>query len=59
MKNEELEKIFDRFYKADKSRNTEGFWIGLSLVKNIASIYNWKINIESEDGKGTKLVVKF
>ncbi len=59
MKNEELEKIFDRFYKADKSRNTEGFWIGLSLVKNIASIYNWKINIESEEDMGTKFLVRF
>ncbi|NDK09059.1 hypothetical protein EOM39_07525 [Candidatus Gracilibacteria bacterium] len=56
---DELEKIFDRFYKADKSRNSEGFGIGLSLVKKISLIYNWKIKIESDDGKGTKFIVKF
>jgi len=35
IKKDDLEKIFDRFYKVDKSRNSEGFWIGLSLVKKI------------------------
>lgn len=56
---DELEKIFDRFYKADKSRNSEWFGIGLSLVKKISLIYNWKIKIESDDWKGTKFIVKF
>ena len=56
---DELEKIFNRFYKADKSRNSEWFGIGLSLVKKISLIYNWKIKIESDDWKGTKFIVKF
>lgn len=56
---DELDKIFDRFYKWDKSRNSEGFGIGLSLVKKISLIYNWKIKIESDDWKGTKFIVKF
>ncbi|MFA5917144.1 MAG: HAMP domain-containing sensor histidine kinase [Candidatus Gracilibacteria bacterium] len=55
----DLPKIFDRFYKADKSRNSEGFGIGLSLVKNIADLYKWKIGFESKDGEGTKVKIKF
>jgi signal transduction histidine kinase len=51
MTQNEIEHIFNRFYKADTSRNTEGFGIGLSLAKKIADIYNWNITVESEKGK--------
>lgn len=54
-----ITKIFDRFYKADKSRNSEWFGIGLSLVKKIADIYNWKIIVESEVWIWTKFKIKF
>ena len=55
----DLDKIFDRFYKADESRNTEGFWIWLSLVKKISDIYNWNIFVESNDSKWTKFIIRF
>lgn len=55
----DLPKIFDRFYKADKSRNSEWFGIWLSLVKNIADLYKWKIGFESKDWEGTKVKIKF
>ncbi len=55
----DINKVFDRFYKADKSRNTEWFWIWLSLVKKIADIYKWKININSEKWKWTEIIIKF
>ena len=55
----DLEMIFDRFYKADKSRNSEWFWIGLSLVKKIAKIYKWKIRVVSEKTKWTTFMIKF
>lgn len=45
---ENLDKIFDRFYKEDKSRNTEGFWIWLSLVKKLTDLNNRKIEVKSE-----------
>lgn len=45
---ENLDKIFDRFFKEDKSRNTEGFWIWLSLVKKLADLNRWNIKIESK-----------
>lgn len=57
--NENINKIFDRFYKVDKSRNTDWFWVWLSLVKKISEIYNWKIQVKSEIEKWTNIYIKF
>lgn len=46
---EDLKYIFDRFFKGEKSRNTQGFGIWLSLVKKICDIYKWKILVKSEE----------
>ncbi len=54
-----FEKIFERFFKIDSSRNSSGFWIGLSLVKKVAEIYDWKIVVKSEKGIGTTFEVFF
>lgn len=59
IKKEDLDKIFDRFFKSDKSRNTDWFGIWLSLVKKIADIYKWKIKVKSEEDKWTKVLVSF
>ncbi len=59
IENEDLDKIFDRFYKCEKSRNSEGFWIWLSLVKKICDIYKWKVSVNSELNKETKFEIKF
>lgn len=56
---QDLEKIFDRFYKTDKSRNSEWFWIWLSLVKKICDVYFWKINVISEPNFKTKFKIYF
>lgn len=58
---EELENIFRRFYRVDKSRNRkiEGNGLGLAIVKNMIYSINGKINIESEVGLGTKIVLEF
>ena len=47
--------IFDRFYRADKSRSREhgGAGLGLAIAKSIADRYGFVLNIESELGKGT------
>lgn len=58
IKKEDLDKIFHRFYKADGSRNSEGFGIGLSLVQKIADIYHWKITVESTPSKGSSFIIK-
>ncbi len=55
----DLDKIFDRFYKSDISRNSEGFWIWLSLVKKIADVYKWKIGVESKENQGSEFRVWF
>jgi two-component system phosphate regulon sensor histidine kinase PhoR len=59
IKKEELWKIFDRFYKTDISRNSSGYGIWLSLVKKIASIYNWQIDMESEEWNWSNFKIKF
>lgn len=54
---EELKRIFDRFYRGSKAKDGEGFGLGLALVKSIITIMNGEINIDSEVGKGTRVTI--
>lgn len=56
---DEVEKIFDRFYTVDKSRSKEkgGTGLGLSIAKWIADMHRGAIDVESEEGKYTKITV--
>lgn len=58
---EEQERIFERFYRVDKShsRKTGGTGLGLSIVKHGAALHHADIVLESEPGKGTKIQVLF
>lgn len=51
---EDVAFVFDRFYKADKSRNTNGTGIGLSIACEIMNHLNEEIYVESEVGRGSK-----
>ena len=55
IKNEDIPHIFERFYRADKSRNRQngGFGLGLALAKDIVQKYNGKITVTSKLGKGS------
>lgn len=55
----ELPFIFERFYRADKSRNrkTGGLGLGLAIVKSIVDAHGGKISVESKINKGTRIEV--
>ena len=56
IKEENLSKIWDRYYKVDKEhkRSTLGSGIGLSLAKNILEAHDLEYGVESEFGKYSK-----
>ena len=58
---EEQERIFERFYRVDKShsRKTGGTGLGLSIVKHGAALHHAKISLESRLGEGTKIRIYF
>lgn len=58
---ENLEYIFDRFYRVDKARSKEssGTGLGLSIVKHICLSYGYKVSVLSKVGKGTTFIIEF
>lgn len=54
-------RIFERFFRVDKSRSkaTGGTGLGLAIVKHITQLHDAKLEISSEEGKGTEIIVTF
>ena len=57
----EQERIFERFYRIDKSRSKEsgGTGLGLSIVKHGAKYHNAKVTLSSQEGKGSTFEIHF
>ena len=58
---EHLDRVFERFYRVDKSRSKEtgGTGLGLSIVKHAAAWHHASLKAESEPEKGTRITIIF
>ena len=58
---EDQDRVFERFYRVDKSHSKEigGTGLGLSIVKHAVSTLNGSIVLRSEEGSGTEITMKF
>ena len=56
---DDLEHIFDRFYRAEKSRTTKGYGLGLSIAQKIVQSMNGKLTAESNEQDGTTFTAVF
>ncbi len=58
---QDQERVFERFYRVDKSRSrqTGGTGLGLAIVRHIAMIHDAQVQLESELGRGTRVRVIF
>ena len=55
---EEKAQLFERFYRADKSRSEEGMGLGLSIVKQIIELHKGEIHVTSTPDEGTIFTIK-
>ncbi len=50
---EDLDRIFERFYKVDRARASQGTGLGLAIVKHTAQAHHGTVDVESSPGKGS------
>ena len=56
--NHEIPRLFERFYRSDKSRQGSGTGLGLSIVSEIISAHKGTVTVESIEGVGSKFTVR-
>jgi heavy metal sensor kinase len=54
---ESMPRIFERFYRGDKSRSTSGLGLGLSLAESIIKAHGGKISVQSSSGRGSTFTI--
>jgi two-component system phosphate regulon sensor histidine kinase PhoR len=57
MSEDQLTRIFEKFYRIDQKESTSGTGLGLTVVKEIVEAHNGKISVTSEIGKGSKFFI--
>ncbi|MGX8680581.1 MAG: sensor histidine kinase, partial [bacterium] len=57
MSKADIAHIFERFYRIDKSRAVEGNGLGLSIVKRILDLHNYRIDVKSQEDVGSVFTV--
>lgn len=57
IKEADIERVFERFYRSDTTRNTEGTGLGLSITRAIIETHGGTIKAESELGKGSCFII--
>jgi signal transduction histidine kinase len=57
MNAEQLERVFERFYRADPSGNIPGTGLGMSLVREIVELQGGRVTLSSTTGKGTQVTL--
>lgn len=57
---EHIPRLFERFYRVDKSRSRDegGTGLGLAIVKHIAQVHNGAVSVESSPGKGSNFIIR-
>lgn len=63
LNSEDLERIFDRFYRTDSSRQRDGAFpggsgLGLAIARSIVQAHGGQLSAESETGKGLKVIIR-
>src|SRR6185437_661137 len=55
---EEKDKVWDRLYRGDKSRNEKGLGLGLSLVRAVVQAHGGTVEVSSEPGRGSVFTIR-
>jgi signal transduction histidine kinase len=55
---DKISHVTQTFFKVDNSRSSDGFGLGLSIVKNIVELHHWQMEINSKYGEWTEVTIK-